>query len=220
MVRHNNEVPNRHFHKDWQVRVKTWFNQPARKQRRRNTRGYKAEEIAPAPVAGLLRPIVRGQTRKYNMKVRAGRGFTLAELKLAGIAPKVAATYGISVDHRRRNRSQEGQQLNVARLKAYKQSLIVFPTKRALSRGAELTDDMKTAEQEASDEAFTNNFTITQKVKEDKPRAITDEDKAVGAYAKLRVERSNARHRGMRIERAKEEVRKAAEKAKKKAKGK
>jgi large subunit ribosomal protein L13e len=26
-VRHNNVVPNQHFHKDWQTRVKTWFDQ-------------------------------------------------------------------------------------------------------------------------------------------------------------------------------------------------
>lgn len=36
MVRHNNVVPNEHFRKDWQNYVKTWFNQPARKKRRRN----------------------------------------------------------------------------------------------------------------------------------------------------------------------------------------
>ena len=27
MVRHNNVIPNQHFHKDWQNRVKTWFDQ-------------------------------------------------------------------------------------------------------------------------------------------------------------------------------------------------
>ena len=35
MVAHNNEVPHQHFKKKWQIRVKTWFNQPARKVRRR-----------------------------------------------------------------------------------------------------------------------------------------------------------------------------------------
>lgn len=35
MVKHNNEVPHQHFKKDWQSYVKTWFNQPARKKRRR-----------------------------------------------------------------------------------------------------------------------------------------------------------------------------------------
>ena len=78
----NNMIPNGHFHKDWQVRVKTWFNQPMRKARRRKNRIKKARAIAPRPVAGPLRPIVRCPTFKYNNKVRAGRGFTIEELKV------------------------------------------------------------------------------------------------------------------------------------------
>lgn len=45
----------------------------------------------------------------------------------AGIPRKLAPTIGISVDHRRRNRSLEGFQTNVLRLKTYKQKLVVFP---------------------------------------------------------------------------------------------
>ena len=45
-------------------------------------RKAKAERVAPRPVAGLLRPVVSGQTVKYNTKKRAGRGFTLEELKV------------------------------------------------------------------------------------------------------------------------------------------
>uniref|UniRef100_A0A5B6YHX7 60S ribosomal protein L13 n=1 Tax=Davidia involucrata TaxID=16924 RepID=A0A5B6YHX7_DAVIN len=85
MVKHNNVVPNGHFKKHWQNYVKTWFNQPARKTRRRIARQKKAAKIFPRPTAGPLRPIVHGQTLKYNMKVRAGRGFSLEELKAAGI---------------------------------------------------------------------------------------------------------------------------------------
>merc|ERR1712035_3500 len=72
---------NPHFHKDWQKRVRTWFNQPARKIRRRKARQAKARRIAPRPVAGPLRPQVRCPTVRYHTKVRAGRGFTLEELK-------------------------------------------------------------------------------------------------------------------------------------------
>ena len=78
----NNIIPNGHFHKDWQRMVRTWFNQPMRKKRRRMNRVKKARAIAPRPVAGLLRPVVRCPTFKYNTKVRAGRGFTLDELKV------------------------------------------------------------------------------------------------------------------------------------------
>ncbi|MQM04322.1 hypothetical protein Taro_037114 [Colocasia esculenta] len=68
MVKHNNVVPNAHFKKHWQNYVKTWFNQPARKARRRIARQKKAVKIFPRPTAGPLRHIVQCQTLKYNMK--------------------------------------------------------------------------------------------------------------------------------------------------------
>jgi large subunit ribosomal protein L13e len=43
MVKHNNQVPNQHFHKDWQRYVRTWFNQPAKKVARRAARLAKAK---------------------------------------------------------------------------------------------------------------------------------------------------------------------------------
>ncbi|XWS62295.1 hypothetical protein CRYUN_Cryun07bG0198200 [Craigia yunnanensis] len=48
MVKHNNVVPNGHFRKHWQNYVKTWFNQPARKARRRIARQKKAVRTFPA----------------------------------------------------------------------------------------------------------------------------------------------------------------------------
>ncbi|XP_006860162.1 PREDICTED: 60S ribosomal protein L13 isoform X3 [Elephantulus edwardii] len=77
-----------HFHKDWQRRVATWFNQPARKIRRRKARQAKARRIAPRPASGPIRPIVRCPTVRYHTKVRAGRGFSLEELRVAGIHKK------------------------------------------------------------------------------------------------------------------------------------
>ena len=62
--------------------VKTWFNQAGKKKSRRTKRLVKAQAIAPRPVAGLLRPVVHCQTIRYNARVRAGRGFTLDELKV------------------------------------------------------------------------------------------------------------------------------------------
>lgn len=123
MVKHNNVIPNGHFKKHWQNYVRTWFDQPARKTRRRigmplylfiffikilfcgscsssiqpcrslsisyiydfilhAARQKKAVKNFPRPTAGLLRPVVHCQTLKYNMKSRAGRGFSLEELKV------------------------------------------------------------------------------------------------------------------------------------------
>uniref|UniRef100_A0A8C7Y6C3 Large ribosomal subunit protein eL13 n=1 Tax=Oryzias sinensis TaxID=183150 RepID=A0A8C7Y6C3_9TELE len=52
----NGMILNPHFHKDWQRRVRTWFNQPARKIRHRS--GVPQSGTTPrfAPdVASLLR---------------------------------------------------------------------------------------------------------------------------------------------------------------------
>ncbi|XP_075396563.1 large ribosomal subunit protein eL13-like isoform X2 [Tenrec ecaudatus] len=77
-----------HFHKDWQRRVSTWFNQPARKIRRRKARQAKARRIAQRPTSGPIRSIVRCPMVHYHSKVRAGRGFSLEELRVAGIHKK------------------------------------------------------------------------------------------------------------------------------------
>jgi large subunit ribosomal protein L13e len=45
-------------------------------------RQKKAVAVFPRPTAGPLRPVVHSQTLKYNAKIRAGRGFTLEELKV------------------------------------------------------------------------------------------------------------------------------------------
>jgi large subunit ribosomal protein L13e len=110
-MKHNNVIPNAHFHKKWQLHVRTWFDQPGRKARRHQKRLGKAQRVAPRPAKGSLRPVVRGTTRRYNMKVRAGRGFSLDEIRAAGLHPKYARTIGISVDHRRRNKSTDAFQV-------------------------------------------------------------------------------------------------------------
>ena len=78
----NQMIPNAHFHKWWQRFVRTWFNQPARKHRRRQNRITKAKAAFPRPAKGPLRPIVRCPSIRYHTKQRTGRGFTLAELKV------------------------------------------------------------------------------------------------------------------------------------------
>ncbi|CAI9174484.1 unnamed protein product, partial [Rangifer tarandus platyrhynchus] len=79
----NDMILKPHFHKGWQRRVGTWFNQLARKIRRRKARQAKVHRIAPRPVSGPLRPVVRCPTVRYYVKVRAGRGFSLEELREA-----------------------------------------------------------------------------------------------------------------------------------------
>ncbi|WOL17426.1 60S ribosomal protein L13-1 [Canna indica] len=200
MVKHNNVIPNGHFKKHWQNYVKTWFNQPARKTRRRIARQKKAVKIFPRPTSGPLRPIVQCQTLKYNMKSRAGRGFTLEELKAAGIPKKLAPTIGISVDHRRKNRSLEGLQANVQRLKIYKAKLVIFPKRaRKFKAGDSTPEELATATQ------VQGKF---MPIVWEKPSVelvkVTDEMKSFKAYGKLRVERMNQRQVGARMKKAAE----------------
>merc|ERR1712183_302090 len=81
-------------------------------------------------------------------KDRIGRGFTLEELKGAGLTKKMALTTGISVDHRRKNKSLESLQRNVQRLKEYQSKLILFPVNSKKPRKGEATEeDIKKASQ-------------------------------------------------------------------------
>lgn len=199
-----------HFHKDWQRRVATWFNQPARKTRRRKARLAKARQIAPRPIAGPLRPVVRCPTIRYHTKIRAGRGFTLEELKAAGINKKVARTIGISVDHRRRNKSTESLQTNVQRLKEYRSKLIIFPRKpSAPKKGDGSAEELKMATQLKGPV-----MPIRQTFKKEKARVISEDEKNFKAFASLRMARANARLFGIRAKRAKEAAEQEVDKKK------
>lgn len=136
MVKHNNVIPNAHFHKKYcassrgPLHVRVNLKQATAKKARRLKRAAKAAALAPRPVQ-KLRPIVHCQTQRYSAKVRLGKGFTLEELKAAKLHPSYAQTVGIAVDKRRTNRSEESLTLNVARLEEYKKNLVVFSKKAA-----------------------------------------------------------------------------------------
>jgi len=203
MVKHNNVISNVHFHKDWQRRVKTWFDQPGRKQRRRRNRAEKAAKIFPRPLESL-KPVVRAPTVKYNTKLRFGRGFTFDELKAAKIAPKFGRTIGISVDHRRKNRSEGTFRTNVQRLVDYKNSLVLFPRKKGTPKKGDATEDqIKSASQHRGTLQPINRPGVKAH-----SRAITDLEKKRSAFQTLRVARATAR----RVGRKKKEQPKAPEK--------
>lgn len=208
MVKHNNIIPGQHFHKDWQRYVKTWFNQPAKKQARRVARLAKAKASAPRPL-GALRPIVRGQTNKYNGKVRAGRGFTLDEIRAAKINVNEAKGLGISVDHRRKNRSEEAFQQNVARLKAYRSKLVVFP-RNPTSKRVKAGDAKKEERAAVKQVATASVFPAVEKRKKVKARKITKDEKEATVTAVLRKARTDALLWGRREKRAKDKANEAA----------
>ncbi|KAF5337410.1 hypothetical protein D9611_003147 [Ephemerocybe angulata] len=203
---HNNVLHDNHFRKDWQRRVRTWFDQPGRKLRRRQARQAKASTLGVRPLS-LLRPAVRAQTIRYNRKVREGRGFTLSELKEAGIGRKEAQSIGIVVDHRRTNLSEEGKKVNVERLREYKARLIVFPRKAGKPKKGDSTGDDLTAATTRSPIAIPDVYV------HEAPRKITSEEREAKAFRTLRDARSTARYAGIRkVRAAKKEEEEAAKK--------
>jgi len=201
MGKGNNAIPGEHFHKDWQRYVRTWFNQPARKTRRHQKRVKKARDIMPRPVGGALRPIVRCPTFKYNTRVRAGRGFTIDELKAAGINKRVARTLGIAVDYRRRIKAVESLQLNVQRLKEYRAKLILFPKKLGKPKKGDSTEEELKVATQMKGKKVMPIFVIP---KRDKARAITEEERKYSAFVALRQARAHLRLAGARAKKAKE----------------
>jgi len=159
-----------------------------------------------------LRPVVHCQTRKYNSKLRYGRGFTLQELAKAKISRQFARTVGIAVDHRRQDTSEESLQFNVQRLESYKSKLILFPRKGDKPKKGDIADS--TAEKLKSAEAEKQNTSkhILPKPKlkaRQTPVKVTKELKDLRVYRKLRQLQVNKNYKGIREKRAKE----AAEKA-------
>lgn len=211
-IKHNQQIPNTHFRKQWQRRVRCHFDQAGKKVTRRLARRAKAAAVAPRPV-DKLRPIVRCPTVKYNRRTRLGRGFTLAELKAAGIPKLYAPTIGISVDARRQNLSEEALAANVERLKEYKARLIVFPRK---SNKPKKTDTAKDQQSGETTQSIRAAFGVAQPIaagfsevsKSDLPKGVEG-----GAYKALRKARSDARLVGVREKRVREKA--EAEAAKK-----
>lgn len=205
MVKHNNVIVNVHLRKHWSRRTKTHFNQPAQKLKRHQNRIAKAARVFPRP-AESLRPIVSQTTRRYAGKVRYGRGFTLVELKHAGLTAAFARSVGISVDHRRTSTSEEQLQLNVARLNTYKTKLIVFPRRENKPKKGEIND--ATAEQlksaTAAHQVTGHTLPIAKAVHAVEFAKITDADRESKVFRTLRTVRTNTRYKGRREKKAAE----------------
>ncbi|KAF2191403.1 60S ribosomal protein L13 [Zopfia rhizophila CBS 207.26] len=213
-IKHNQQIQKNHFHKDWQRRVRVHFDQPGRKQRRRNARIEKAAKVAPRPV-DRLRPVVRCPSIKYNRRVRPGRGFSLAELKAAGVPRKLAPTIGIAVDPRRQNLSEESLKANVERLQEYKKRLILFPRRNGKTKqGDASAEDVKAAKKGENTIRSTSEILPIKSVVSFEEGPIGNYKGEEDAYRKLREARSDARLVGVREKRAKAKAEEDATKKK------
>merc|ERR1719161_48356 len=196
-------ITNVHFHKTGlffskrnaygQPYIKPDLNQAGRKKSRRIARQKKAAAIAPRPTSGLLRPAVHPPTSRYNLKIRAGRGFTLEELKEAKIPKKLARTIGIAVDHRRRNKCAESLQMNVQRLTLYKSKLKIFPKKAKAKAGGSTRAEVENVPQN------TSKYIIPLPdpwAGMEEARAIKSDEKEFQAYKTIKKARTNKHYLG------------------------
>jgi large subunit ribosomal protein L13e len=208
MVKHNNVIVNVHLRKHWErIGVKTHFNQAAQKAKRHQIRKAKAARVFPRP-ANTLRPIVSQTTRKYAGKVRLGRGFTLQELKAAGVTARNAKTIGISVDHRRTTTSQEQLDMNVNRLKAYTSKLVLFPRRENKPKKGFLADSTADKLKAAHTQPAGVTMPIQKKESAVEFAKITAEDQKRKVYHSLRSLRTNQHYHGRRIKRKEDEEKK------------
>lgn len=184
MVKHNNIVPNIHCKKKYMqssrgpLKAKLALNQATRKKARRLKRAAKTG-VAPLK---RLRPIVHCPTQKYSAKTRLGRGFTLEELKAAGLHPRYAMTVGIAIDWRRRNHSEKSLEVNVARLEEYKSKLVILKKGDPVPEGI-----IKSIPQP-----------LAKPKEEIEVMAITDEMKDFKAFTTMRLARQETRVEGFR----------------------
>merc|ERR1712032_223875 len=126
-----------------------------------------------------------------------------------GIAPKLARTIGISVDHRRRNHCQESLQENVDRLKLYKSKLLIFPKgsgKKCVKKG----DTARSEPQNVAQNTHKAIIPLPKAVLRTKARAITQEEKDFCAHAKLKKARSDLKYWGAKKKKAQEKADKEA----------
>ena len=126
------------------------------------------------------------------------RGFTLEELKAAGISKGLAQTIGIAVDFRRRNKSVESLQANTQRLKEYKSKLILFPLNSKKPKKGEATpEEISKATQLAG-----QVMPVKPVVKRVRAMEITDEMKNFKAFQTIRQARAFKRLHGIRAKKA------------------
>lgn len=205
MVKHNNVIPNVHLRKHWQTNVKVWLNQAARKKRRLQTRRAKALANAPRPIDSL-RPLVNCSTIRYNHRQRNGRGFTLQEIKAAGLGAQFARSIGITVDHRRKNRSQESLDKNKQRLLQYVNNLTLYPLneKNPVTKAKSgILNDTPKENQKVNPDATVN--ALPRLIRRVKPigSALLDSAKKLKVYRAIRQEWNNKRNEGKRLKKAK-----------------
>ena len=137
------------------------------------------------------------------MRTRIGRGFTLEEVRQAGLSKHFAKTIGIIIDYRRTNKSAESLQRNVARLKTYLEKLVVLPRKEGQPKKGNngVVGDATEGTDNLVQNVSRDVLPLELDEKKQKSVKVTKEMNAHRAYATLRLEKTNQKWSGKRAKR-------------------
>ena len=118
-----------------------------------------------------------------------------------------ARSIGIAVDHRRKNKSQEGLDRNKARLLKYVNSLVLFPRNEKIpvtKAKSGILNDTPKDNQKVNNTAVVN--APARLIKRVKPigAALLDSAKKGKVFRTIRQEWNNQRNEGKRLKKAKE----------------
>ena len=181
-------------------KVKCFFNVNGHKTVRSQKRADRAAARSPAPL-DLLRPTVKACTRRYASKIRFGRGFSLEEIRAAGLTPAFARTVGIAVDHRRHG-SNQMEEANIQRLTTYKANLVLFPRVEGKAKKGEIADSTTRLDTPQNVEGGVLALPAV-KVRVGLA-ALTKDLKSKKVYRSIREARINRKYEGKRVKRAAE----------------
>jgi large subunit ribosomal protein L13e len=148
---------------------------------------------------------ITARSAKEEVPVVVNAGFTLGEIKAAGLGVAFARSVGITVDHRRKNRCQESLDLNKNRLQAYIGKLVLYPRHAnklvTKAKGGILNDTAKEA-QKVTDKPIANTLpALVKRVKTLSAGEVTKLRKD-NVYRILRQEWANQRNNGRRLAKA------------------
>ena len=137
-----------------------------------------------------------------------------APIKEAGIPRKLAPTIGISVDRRRQNLSEESLTDNVARLKAYRARLILFPRRVGQHKtGDSSKEEVRAAEKGEGKHVHRTHHALPLEQRAEHFSEVKTSEMPEGeehAYRRLREARSEQRLRGVREKRVKAKAEEAS----------
>merc|ERR1712238_321982 len=100
-------------------------------------------------------------------------------------------------------RSVEGMQENVKRLLAYKSKLVIFP-KKSGKKGVKKGDTPRSELKNVAQNTLKEIIPIERPSTEIEARAITNAEKELGAYKKVRKARTDKKYLGAKAKKAKE----------------